>query len=69
MIKNDTYEFHPSNELVMCMPFEVIDGLDEKTWYHIDNKWLKKLMKHLKQEQSSTFNQIRFIRHIGRDDF
>ncbi len=27
MFKNDTYTFHPSNELVMCMPFEVIDGL------------------------------------------
>jgi hypothetical protein len=69
MFKNDTHKFHPSNELVMCMPFQFIDGLDEKTWHHINNKWLKRLMKHLKQAQSSNTKQIRFIRHIGRDDF
>jgi hypothetical protein len=31
MFKNGTYIFHPSNELVMCMLFELIDGLNEKT--------------------------------------
>jgi hypothetical protein len=30
IFKNGTYEFHPSNELVMSMPFEFIDGLKEK---------------------------------------
>ncbi len=33
-----------------------------------DNKWLVKLMKHLKKAQSSNIKQIRFIRHIGRLD-
>ena len=28
MFKNATYTSHPSNELVMCMPFEMIDGLN-----------------------------------------
>jgi hypothetical protein len=31
MFKHDTYKFPPSNELVMSMPFEFIDGLEEKT--------------------------------------
>ncbi len=34
----------------------------------IDNKWLVKLMKHMKKSQSSNIKQIRFIRHIGRLD-
>ncbi len=51
------------------MPFELIDGLKEKTWKAIDQTWLQKLMKHLQQEESSTIKQIRLIRHIGRDDF
>jgi hypothetical protein len=33
-----------------------------------DNKWLVKLMKHLKKAQLSNIKQIRFIRHIGRLD-
>jgi hypothetical protein len=54
MFKSDPYKFHPSNKLVMSMPFEFIDGLEEKTWQPIEKTWLKKLMKHLKQAQSST---------------
>ncbi len=69
MFQIDTYKFHPSNELMMSMPFEFIDGLEEKTWESIDETWLKKLLKHSKQIQSSTIKQIRSIRHIRRDDF
>ncbi len=68
MFKNATYTSHPSNELVMCMPFEFIDGLKVGTWNHINNRWLTKLLKHLKQGQSSSIKQIRFIRCIGRQD-
>jgi hypothetical protein len=52
----------------MCMPFDFINWLKDKKWTHIDNKWLVKLMKHLKKAQSSNIKQIRFIRHIGRLD-
>ncbi len=52
----------------MCMPFEFIDGLDDKKWTHIEKKWLVRLMKHLKKAQSSNIKQIRFIRHIGKLD-
>ncbi len=64
----DTYEFEASKELVMCMPFDFIDGLNDKKWTHIDKKWLNRLMKHQKKAQSSNIKQIRFIRHIGRLD-
>ncbi len=30
LFKNDTYEFEASKELVMCMPFDFIDGLKDK---------------------------------------
>ena len=52
----------------MCMSFDFIDGLKDKKWICIDQKWLAKLMRHLKKAQSSNIKQIRFIRHIGRLD-
>jgi hypothetical protein len=68
MFKNDKYTFHPSNELVVCMFFELIDGFKVATRNLIDNRRLTKLFKHLKQAQSSSIKQIRFIRLIGRQD-
>jgi hypothetical protein len=68
LFKDDAYKFEASTELVMCMPFDFIDGLKDKKWTHIDKKWLARLMKHLKNAQSSNIKQIRFIRHIGRLD-
>jgi hypothetical protein len=52
----------------MCMPFDLIDGLKDNKWTHIDKKWLARLRKHLKKAQSSNIKQMRFIRHIGRLD-
>jgi hypothetical protein len=66
LFKDDTYKIEASTELLMCMPFDFIDGLNDKNWTHIDHKWLARLMKHLKKAQSSNIKQIRFIRHIGR---
>ncbi len=68
LFKYDTYKFEASKDLVMCMPFDLSDGLKDKKWSHIDKKWLARLMKHLKKAQSSNIKQIRFIRHIGRLD-
>ncbi len=67
LFKDDTYEFEESKELVMWIPFNLIDGgKEEKKWIHIDKKWLNRLMKHLKKTQSSDIKQIRFIRYIER---
>jgi len=68
LFKEDTYEFEASKDLLMCMPFHFIDGLKDKNWTRIDQKWLARLMRHLKKAQSSNIKQIRFIRHIGRLD-
>ena len=43
LFKNDTYIFDASKELVMCMPFDFIDGLKDEKWTHIDKKWLVKI--------------------------
>jgi hypothetical protein len=32
-------------DLVMCMPFDFINGFKDKKWTHIDHKWLARLMK------------------------
>jgi hypothetical protein len=50
------------------MPFGFINGLKDEKLTHIDDKWLARLIKHLKKAQSSNIEQIRFIRHIGRLD-
>ncbi len=68
LFKEDTYEFEASKDLLMCMPFDFIDGLKDKNWTRITKKWLARLMRHLKKAQSSNIKQIRFIRHIGRLD-
>ncbi len=38
LFKDDTYKFEASKELVMCMPFDFIDGLKDKNWTCIDHK-------------------------------
>jgi hypothetical protein len=68
LFKDDTSKFEASKELVMCMPFDFINGLKDKKWTRIVHKWLARLMKHLKKAQSSNIKQIRFIRHTGRLD-
>ncbi len=68
LFKNDTWIFDANKELVMCMPFDFINGLKDKKKTRNDYKWLVKVMKHLKKAQSSNITQIRFIRHIGRLD-
>jgi hypothetical protein len=50
------------------MPFDLSNGLKDKKWTRINQKWLARLMRHLKEAQSSNTKQIRFIRHIGRHD-
>ncbi len=66
LFKDGTYEFEASKDLLMCMPFDFIDGLKDKKWTHIDQRLLAKLMRHLKKAQSSNIKQIRCIRQIGR---
>jgi hypothetical protein len=61
LFKDDSYEFEASKDLLMCMPFDFIDGLKYKNWINIDQKWLAKLMRHLKKAQSSNIKQIRLI--------
>ncbi len=38
LFRDDTYEFEASKDLLMCMPFDFIDGLKDKKWTHIDKK-------------------------------
>jgi hypothetical protein len=68
LFKDDINGFEASKELVMCMPFDFINGLKDKNWTRIDHKWSAKLTKHLKKAQPSNIKQIQFIRHIGRLD-
>ncbi len=63
LFKDDTYEFEASQDLLMCMPFDFIDGLKDKKWTHIDQNWLARLMRHPKKAQSSNIKQIRFMAH------
>ncbi len=49
LFKDDTHEFEASKDLLMCMPFDFIDGLKDKNW--------ARLMKHLKKAQSSNINR------------
>ncbi len=51
LFKDDAYKFEASKELVMCMPFDFIDGLKDKNWTGINHKWVAGLMKNLKKAQ------------------
>ncbi len=42
LFKDDTYKFEASKDLLMCTPFDVIDGLNDKKWTRIDQRWLAK---------------------------
>jgi hypothetical protein len=49
LFKEDSYKFEASKDLLMCMPFDFIDRLKDKIWTHTDQKWLARLMWHLKK--------------------
>ncbi len=51
LFKDDAYKIEASKDLLMCMPFDFINGLKDKKWTCIDQKWLTKLMRHLKKAQ------------------
>jgi hypothetical protein len=36
LFKDDSYKFEASKDLLMCMPFDFIDGLKDKKWTCID---------------------------------
>jgi hypothetical protein len=38
LFKDDTYKFEASKDLLMCMPFDFINGLKDKSWTCIDHK-------------------------------
>jgi hypothetical protein len=38
LFKENTYKFEASKDLLMCMPFDFIDGLKDKKWTRIDQK-------------------------------
>jgi hypothetical protein len=38
LFKEDTYKFEASKDLLMCMPFDFIDGLMDKKWTRIDQR-------------------------------
>jgi hypothetical protein len=38
LFKDDTYKFEASKDLLMCMPFDFINGLKDKNWTRIDHK-------------------------------
>jgi hypothetical protein len=40
LFTDDTYMIKTSKESVMYMPFDFINGLKDKKWTHIGNKWL-----------------------------
>jgi hypothetical protein len=66
LFKEDAYEFEASKDLLMCMPFDFIDGLKDKKWTRIDQKWLARLMRHLKKAQSSCWKK-RYQQALPRD--
>jgi hypothetical protein len=39
LFKEDTSECEAIGDLLMCMPFDFIDGLKDKNWTRIDQKW------------------------------
>ncbi len=66
LFKHDTYIFDASKELVMCMPFDFINGLKDKNGLIATRNGWSNWRSIWKKAQSSNIKQIGFIRHIGR---
>ncbi len=64
MFKNEDFGFCPTNDLVKSMPFNFVNGLVDRKWTQLDNKWLKDVKKTLKQAQSNSVKDIVFVRTI-----
>ncbi len=60
LIKDDTFEFEASKELVMCMPSDFINGLKDKKWTCIEHKLFGQVDEaseesSIKQHQNSNY--------------
>jgi hypothetical protein len=53
MFQNKDYYFCPTNDLVKLMPFNLVNGLIDRKWTKLGNKWLKDFKKILKQAASN----------------
>ena len=68
MFKNEDFHFCPTNDLVKSMPFDFVNGLIDRKWTKLDNKWLKDIKKILKQAASNSVKDVVFVHTIMKDD-
>jgi hypothetical protein len=68
IFKNEDFDFCPTNDLVKSMPFDFVNGLIDRNWTNLENKWLKDVKKTLKQAQSNSVKDVVFVRTIMKDD-
>ncbi len=64
MFQYDTYKFKPSDELVRCMPFKFIHGLNHNTWMKLEKGWMNKLKLLLQQADSQVIKIIELVRIV-----
>ena len=50
------------------MPFDFVNGLKDRKWIKLDNKWLKDVKKSLKQAVSNSIKDVMFVHTIMKDD-
>jgi hypothetical protein len=55
---NGTFTVHPSNNLVMFMPFKFVNNLDVGKFTKLDKLWLKKLNAILKKAESNSIKKL-----------
>jgi len=69
LFSKEKYDFIPTRELIMSMPFDYVNELPNEQWKRLDKGWLKYVRKTLKQAASNSIKEIKLSRVIVRNDF
>ncbi len=65
---NHHYDFAASNELVITLPFQFVDGLKTNVWQRLLTSWLNTIQRKVKNAQNNSIQMITLVRVLGTKD-
>ena len=68
LFKKSIFDFYPTRDLIMSMPFSDVDRLKPDVWTKLNKHWLKGVHSTLRQASLQSIEKVRFVRRITRND-